>query len=178
MKKFLVLLAALLAALLFLEVAAGGGTKSSGGAVSGTNSGAGFSKDSPVSSADASQAGSAVAPVDTSANRAPVELKTLLDAILGAAPGTAESSMKQARAAGELLDWAQAGNSADAIALERWLDTNAVSREAELATAYGAVLDFADRVLLGDETAAGTLSDAGYVLFYDTYDETLYHGAA
>ena len=172
MKKLL----ALLAALLLMGLAAGCGTNSSG-AVSETNSGADFSEDSPAGPADASQAGSVGSQADTSGNSAPVELETLLNAIFVAAPGTAGSSMKQARAAGELLDWAQAGNLVDTGALEQWLDTNGVSHEYELAAAYSAVLDFADRVLAGDETTAGVLSDAGYTLSYDSYDETLYHNA-
>lgn len=174
MKKLLTLLAVLL----LLGAATGCGTKSSSGTGSGSTSKADFSQTSPVNSANVSQAGSTVAPADTSVDRAPMELDTLLDAILSATPGSAGSSMKQARAAGELLDWAQAGNLADTGALERWLDINGVSQETELATAYGAVLDFADRVLAGDETSAGALSDAGYTLSHDSYDETLYHNAA
>ena len=174
MKKLLTLLGVFL----LLGVATGCGTKSSSGTGSGTNSKSDSSRNSPVISVGASQAGSAGVPADTSGNPAPVELETMLNAILGAAPGTAGSSMKQARAAGELLDWAQAGNLADTGALERWLDINSVSQETELATAYGAVLDFADRVLAGDETSAGALSDAGYMLSHDSYDETLYHNAA
>ena len=154
---------------LLLGVATGCGTKSSSGTGSGTNSKSDSSQNSPVISVGASQAGSAGVPADTSGNPAPVELETMLNAILGATPGTAGSSMKQARAAGELLDWAQAGNLADTGALERWLDINSVSQETELATAYGAVLDFADRVLAGDETSAGALSDAGYMLSHVTH---------
>ncbi|MDD3346065.1 hypothetical protein [Oscillibacter sp.] len=109
--------------------------------------------------------------------KTPVELKTLLADIWNAAPGTAGSALKQAKAAGELLDWAQAGNAADAGAVERWLSDTKYA-PGDMARSFAAVLNFADRVLQGDAEIAAQWEEAGYVPLYDRYDAGNYHAAA
>lgn len=154
MKKFLTLLTAVLILL----------------AASGCGSAA------PAGSAAVSAAASAS--VSASQQQPAIELPVLLGDILNAAPGTAGSSLKQARAAGELLDWAQGGGIADADEVKQWLDQNADSRATELAEAYAAVLDFGDMLVSGTGDTAGALDDAGYTLRYPGYDAELYRAAA
>lgn len=107
----------------------------------------------------------------------PVALETLLSDIQGAVPGTAGSTLKQLRAAGELLDWAQDGGAAQTDALEMWLAGSLLTPGA-MAWSYAGVLDAADRILSGESGIAAELDDAGYVLQHTEYDQTLYRGAA
>ena len=107
-----------------------------------------------------------------------LSLEELLAEIYAAAPGSAGSSLKAARAAGELLDWVQEDGRADTAAVERWA-ADTVSRESagELALFWAAVLTSADALLAGEETELAALSDAGYSLRYESYDPLLLRAA-
>ena len=106
-------------------------------------------------------------------------LAELLADIYGAAPGTAGSSLKAARAAGEFLDWSQQPDTESEDAVRQWVEENVPAENAlELVLAWNEVLNQADALLRGDETAAGGLSDAGYAMRQDSYDAELVTQAA
>jgi len=118
--------------------------------------------------AEGPAASSAGASAESSAEKsAPLDLSALLTDIGGAAPGSAGCSLRQAKAAGELLDWAQDGNTAKEGEVEAWVESSGIS-PAVLAYTWSAVLDAADRIRAGE--AAGELSDAGYTPVYSGYD--------
>jgi hypothetical protein len=125
---------------------------------------------SKASSSSASSSASSAAPAAKTA----ITLETLLADIQETAPGSAGSSLKQMRAAGELLDWAQAGNTAEMAEVKAQLEKSEFSASTT-AYAWAGVLDAADQILAG--TAADTLSDAGYTLQNKTYDPALFHAA-
>lgn len=108
-----------------------------------------------------------------------IELNDLLNDIAGAVPGTAGSSLKQARAAGEMLDWTENGDAASTSVddVESWLDNENTLSAADTAYAYAAVLDFADKIVAGDDVS-DALSDAGYTLTHDSYSASKYYAAA
>lgn len=106
-------------------------------------------------------------------------LAELLADIYGTAPGTAGGSLKAARAAGEFLDWSQEPDTASGDAARQWVEENVpVENALELVLTWNEVLTQADALLRGDEIAAGSLSDAGYVLRRDAYDTELVTQAA
>ena len=108
-----------------------------------------------------------------------IELNDLLNDIAGAVPGTAGCSLKQAKAAGEMLDWTENGDAASTSVddVESWLNNENTLSAADTAYAYAAVLDFADRIVAGDDVS-GELSDAGYTLAHDSYSKNKYYAAA
>lgn len=114
----------------------------------------------------------------TSGQQTEITLDALLNDIQNAVPGTAGSSLKQAKAAGELLDWSQSGNMVENAQVQEWIDTQSTLDRASLAYAYAGVLDFADSILLDPIVKAEELSDAGYTLQYDTYKAEFYQGTA
>lgn len=102
---------------------------------------------------------------------------TLLTDIYNAAPGTAGSSLKSARAAGELLDWLEdyaAMTDTDTLkeATKTWLLTNkdTITNE-DLAAAWNSVAINANTILTDRDSILPLLDDAGYVLQHDTYTE-------
>lgn len=158
-------------ALLFLLTASGCGASSAGGADSAGGSSA------QTSAAASAAAGSSAASSSAASGEEALDLTGLLNKIRGAAPGTAGCSLKQVRAAGELLDWAQTKPAVDGTDVADWLSANGLSENADLAAAWAAVLDDADRILAGDDLS-GELSDAGYTLGHSSYDSDAYHAAA
>lgn len=116
---------------------------------------------------------------DTKTDTINIELNDLLNDIASAVPGTAGCSLKQARAAGEMLDWTENGQAAATSVkdVESWLDTENTLPAADTAYAYAAVLDFADKIVAGDDVS-GELSDAGYTLAHDSYTANKYYAAA
>lgn len=100
--------------------------------------------------------------------QAAITLETLLTDIQGAAPGSAGSSLKQLRAGGELLDWAEAGNTAQAQEVKKLLEASSVSA-ADTAYAWASVLDAADQIRAGTADAEA-LDESGYTLQHKTYD--------
>jgi uncharacterized protein YceK len=160
MKKLLCVLAAL--ALLL----------SGCGSVSNTSGGASASGSSASGSSGSSQTAT-----ETQADK--TTLDSLLDDIAGAVPGTAGSSLKQAAVAGELLDWVADGKAASTPSadVEDWVAGRNTLSAADLAYAYSAVLDFADRIVAGEDVSA-ELSDAGYTLKHDSYNAKKYYAAA
>ena len=106
-------------------------------------------------------------------------LTELLGDIYSAAPGTACSSLKAARAAGEFLDWSQQTDTASGDAVRQWVEENVPAENAlELVLAWNEVLTQADALLRGDEIASGSLSDAGYAMRQNSYDTELVTQAA
>jgi len=173
-KKWLIALALLsvLAAAGCAQTAPASSAASSVSSAAASGEVASSASSSVSSSASSSGAGAA------SAQASVPELETLLEDIASADPGSAGSSLKAARAAGELLDWAQEGNTAQTAAVTAWLDARQPDDAPGAAAAYAAVLDAADAVLQGGGTMDGTLKDAGYSLGHSSYDPARYHAAA
>ncbi len=116
-------------------------------------------------------------PPTTPSEAREIDLSTLLSDIESAVPGTAGSTLKQTRAAGELLDWAQSGATAQREDVEAWLAQSEVP-PADMAYAWAAVLDAADRIVAGETGVDAELEDAGYVPAYESYDDVTYRAAA
>jgi hypothetical protein len=175
--------AILIALTLALLLTAGCGTAggASGSAAAPAASASGSAAATPAASAPAPAASSAASSAAassaaaSSAAQGPVTLSALLEDIQSAAPGSAGSSLRQARAAGELLDWAQDGGSAGSGEVEKLLGASSLS-PADTAYAWAAVLDEADRILQGQDVS-GEMSDAGYTLGHKTYDQAVYRAA-
>lgn len=103
----------------------------------------------------------------------------LLTDIYIAAPGTAGSSLKSAKAAGELLDWLEdyaPMTDMDALkeATNTWLTDNkdAISSKEDLAAAWNSVTNNAKEILTNRDSILPLLDDAGYALQHDTYTES------
>jgi hypothetical protein len=102
----------------------------------------------------------------------------LLTDIYNAAPGTAGSSLKSARAAGELLDWLEdyaPMTDIDALreATNTWLTDNkdSITSMEDLAASWDSVSNNAKAILTDRDSILPLLDDAGYTLQHDTYTE-------
>lgn len=105
----------------------------------------------------------------------------LLTDIYNAAPGTAGSSLKSARAAGELLDWLEdyaAMTDTDTLkeATKTWLLTNKdIITMEDLAASWNSVAINANTILTDKDSILPLLDDAGYELQHDTYSENIFN---
>ncbi|WP_455718511.1 hypothetical protein [Anaerosporobacter sp.] len=104
---------------------------------------------------------------------------TLLTDIYNAAPGTAGSSLKSARAAGELLDWLEdyaPMTDMDTLkeATKTWMTDNKdiITSMEDLAASWNSVANNAKTILTDRDGILSLLEDAGYTLQHDTYTET------
>ncbi len=103
------------------------------------------------------------------------DFMTAMDECAGVWPGSSGSSLREAAAAGMLLDWAETYGdllSSDQIEeyTQDWIASNSDDNLEYLKEAWDGIVSTMQAMAADPDSYADTLGDAGYTLKYDSYD--------
>ncbi|MDD6212916.1 MAG: hypothetical protein PUB22_07230 [Clostridiales bacterium] len=103
-------------------------------------------------------------------------LMELLDECADVAPGTAGSSLRGAKAAGQLLDWGEevfdmVTEDSLAVLVQSWVDESSENEVSNFREAWQSVYTMMQDIADDPEGSADLLEGAGYQLSYDKYHQ-------
>ena len=128
-----------------------------------------------ATSAETTNAVPTTAPTTAPAPKTDPDLNSLLDKITYLEEGTAGASLKQASAAGRILDWVEStklSQSEVEAQISSYLMSSSDSEAAALLTAnFKTVSATAQLIIGGDASTLSSLNDSGYVLTHSKYTQ-------